>query len=309
MRRRAIAALVAALPVLAAAQEPSPGWTQFRGDARLSGIAAHAPADRLTLRWTFEAPDAIESSAAIADGTVYVGASSGDLLAVDLETGKLRWKYATGNELGESSPAVAGGLVYIGDLAGVVHAVHAQDGSRAWTFKTNGEVKSSPTIVDGIVLIGSYDTHLYALDGRTGAVRWKLQTEGPVHATPAVQNGLVYLGGCDERFRVIRAADGKLVFQIPLGGYTGASTLVSGERAYVGTFNQDVVALDLKTRRIAWRYRDPEREFPYYSSAAMIDAGARRIVVVGGRDKAVHGIDAASGKSVWKFVTRARVDS
>src|SRR5439155_255700 len=32
-------------------------------------------------------------------------------------------------------------------------------------------------------------------------------------------------------------------------------------------------------------------------------------VIVGGRDKAIHAIDAASGKSVWTFATRARVDS
>ncbi len=294
--------------VVAQATAPA-GWTQFRGDARLSGIAAEAPPERLTLRWTFEAPEGLESSAAIADGAVYVGAANGDLLSIDLESGKQRWKYSTGSEIGESSPGVAGGLVYIGDLAGVVHAVNAKDGARVWTFKSGGEVKSSPTIAGGLVLIGSYDTHLYALDAKTGAVKWKLQTDGPVHATPAVQNGLVYIGGCDERFRVIRAADGKMVFEIPLGGYTGASTVVSGDRAYVGTFNQDVVALDLKARRIAWRYRDPEREFPYYSSAALVDAGGGRAVILGGRDKAVHAIDAASGKSKWKFVTRARVDS
>jgi outer membrane protein assembly factor BamB len=56
-----------------------------------------------------------------------------------------------------------------------------------------------------------------------------------------------------------------------------------------------------------WRYRDPEREFPYYSSAAFDNVRGR--VIVGGRDKAVHAIDAASGKAAWKFLTRARVDS
>ena len=32
-------------------------------------------------------------------------------------------------------------------------------------------------------------------------------------------------------------------------------------------------------------------------------------MIIGGRDKAVHAIDAATGKAAWKFVTRARVDS
>src|SRR5439155_25561861 len=57
--------------------------------------------------------------------------------------------------------------------------------------------------------------------------------------------------------------------------------------------------------KIVWRYKDPVRQFPYYSSAALVDGR----LIVGGRDKAVHGIDARTGKPLWKFATRARVDS
>ena len=72
---------------------------------------------------------------------VYVGTGAGDLLALDLESGKPRWKYSTGELIGESSPAISGGVVYIGDLGGSVHAVNAADGMRKWIFKTGGEVK------------------------------------------------------------------------------------------------------------------------------------------------------------------------
>ena len=91
----------------------------------------------LKLLWTYEAGDAIESSAAIADSVVYVGSQTGELHAVNLTDGKPRWKYkASADGIGESSPAIAGGLVYVGDLSGVLHAVHADSGKVAWTFKT-----------------------------------------------------------------------------------------------------------------------------------------------------------------------------
>ena len=67
---------------------------------------------------------------------MYVGGGDGDLVALDLASGKLRWKYATGNLIGESSPAVSGDAVYIGDLGGVLHAVSVRDGKPLWTFKT-----------------------------------------------------------------------------------------------------------------------------------------------------------------------------
>src|SRR5689334_14632077 len=120
-------------------------WPQFRGNPQLTGVATTKLPPALKLLWTYEAGEPIESSAAIVAGSVYVGAQSGDLLAIDLQTGKLRWKYrASADGIGESSPAVQDGIVYIGDLSGVFHAVHAADGKAAWTFKTSGEIKSSP---------------------------------------------------------------------------------------------------------------------------------------------------------------------
>jgi outer membrane protein assembly factor BamB len=308
MKSRILVSVLAVVGLLPASDHAlAASWSQFRANSRLTGATSDAPASTLTLRWTYEAGGGIQSSAAIVDGVVYVGSLTGELLAIDLERGTLRWKYTTGEggSIGESSPAVGGDAVFVGDLTGTVHAVNIRDGRRLWTFKTDGEVKSSPTLVDSLVLIGSYDTHLYALERSTGKLRWKLETDEPVHATPAVHNGVIYIAGCDEHFRAVRLTDGKTLFDIPLHAYTGASTLIDGDRAYVGTFGAEVVAIDLPGRKIVWRYRDAAGDFPYYSSAAM-DSGR---VIVGGRDKAIHAIHATSGKEAWKFVTRGRIDS
>src|SRR5580765_5373120 len=62
--------IVAASIVAATAQAPAPAanWSQFRGTARLSGVAASAPAAALALKWTYDAGESVESSAAIVDG-------------------------------------------------------------------------------------------------------------------------------------------------------------------------------------------------------------------------------------------------
>jgi outer membrane protein assembly factor BamB len=289
-----------------AAQPPAGSWPQFRATSRLTGVAATTPPDSLKLLWTIDLGESIDSSAAIADGVVYVGVGTGELAAVELATGKLRWKYAAGQPITESSPAVENGAVYVGDAAGVLHAVRARDGAGIWTFKTGQEIKSSPVVTNGMVLIGSYDGILYSVDAATGKERWKFETEGqPVHATPAVFDGMVFIAGCDESFRAVSVAEGRQVFQVAAGANTAASPLIEGGRAYFGTFNNEVLAFDLKTRRIAWQYQNAERQFPFYSSAAFV--GGR--IVVGGRDKLVHAIDAASGKPAWTFATGARVDS
>jgi outer membrane protein assembly factor BamB len=279
-------------------------WRQFRGTPQLLGVSISAPSSALKVLWTYDVGDLIQSSAAIANGTVYVGGGNGDLVALDFATGTLRWKYTTGNLIGESSPAVGNDAVYIGDLGGLLHAVSPRDGKRLWTFETGAEIKASPVIAGDVVLIGSYDGHLYAVDARTGALRWKVATAAQIHSTVAVQDGLTFVTGCDMMFRAIRIADGKEVYQIEAGAYTAASPVVDGDRAYFGTFNYEVLALDLKQRTVRWRYT-PDAEFPFYSSAAL--AGGR--VIVGGRDKLLHAIDAATGQPAWTFATRARVDS
>src|SRR5262249_56741604 len=122
------------------------------------------------------------------------------------------------------------------------------------------------------------------------------------HGTPAVADGLVYLAGCDEVFRAVRLSDGKEAFRIPIGAYTGASVALANGRAYFGTFNNEVLAVDLKARKQVWRYAPTDRQFPFYSSAAITDG----TIVLGGRDKMVHGLGAASGKPRWSFTARAR---
>jgi eukaryotic-like serine/threonine-protein kinase len=280
-------------------------WPQFRGNPSLTGVAPEAVKPPLKVLWTYEAGESVESSAAITNGTVYVGSQPGVLVALDLTSGKPKWEHKVSEAgLGESSPAVAGDLVLVGDLGGVLHAVSASDGKARWTFKTGAEIKSSPVVAGDRVLIGSYDAHLYCLS-LDGKLLWKVETKAQVHATPAVRNGIAYIAGCDEILRAIRIADGRELFAMSSGSYTAASPALVGSRAFYGTFENEVLGVDLETRKFLWRYRHPERNFPFYSSAAV----ANGRVFVGGRDKMLHAIDAATGKAIWTFTTRARIDS
>src|SRR5262245_29477028 len=87
-------------PTLSAQRAPAPpaaaaadSWRQFRGTPNLTGVSASTPPDTLKVLWSYDTKDVIDSSAAIVDGVVYVGAGNGDLIALDLASGKLRWKY------------------------------------------------------------------------------------------------------------------------------------------------------------------------------------------------------------------------
>ena len=308
-----VATVASVVPVVFAQAPTANGsrdWSQFRGDPALTGVAGTNPPSSLELLWSHETGDVIDSSAAVADGVVYVGVGNGDLLALDLESGELLWTYSTGSFIVESSPAVAEGTVYVGDLDGNLHAVNVDDGHGVWTFPTDGEIKSSPVVVDDLVLVGSYDTHLYAIDSDGGSLRWKIQTDNMVHATPAVADGLAFIAGCDGIFRAVRVADGTEAYQIVAGAYTAASPLVDGGRAYFGTFEHEVLGLDLAEGSVVWRYRNPNRQFPYYSSAALANGrvvlgGARQVRPCDRRDNGREPVDLRDA-GTCRFVTRNR---
>jgi len=291
-------------PSVRAQDTPADNWSQFRGNHRLTGVSQSNVPQTLKPLWTYEAGESIESSAAIVGRTVFVGSQKGELTALNLDNGAVYWKFQTGSPIGESSPAYGGGVVYIGDLSGWLNAVNASDGKKLWAFKAGNEIKSSPVVVGDRVLIGSYDQHLYCLATRNGSVLWKVKTNGPVHSTPSIAGGLAFIAGCDELFRAIRISDGKEMFTVSSDAYTGASPALNGTAAYYGTFDNEVLMVNLTERRVDWRYQHPQRKFPFYSSAAVT---ANRIVL-GGRDKMVHGLSPA-GKAVWTFATRARVES
>jgi outer membrane protein assembly factor BamB len=297
--------LVVCLGVVAMAQDtPADNWSQFRGNQQLTGVSQSKVPESLKPLWTYDAGDSIESSAAIVGRTVFVGSQKGELVALSLDNGSVYWKFPTGSPIGESSPAYGNGVVYIGDLGGWLNALSASDGKKLWAFKTNGEIKSSPVVVGDRLLIGSYDEFLYCLSTKDGSVLWRFKTNGPVHSTPSISDGMAFIAGCDEIFRAIRIADGKQVFNVSSGSYTGASPALRNGAAFYGTFDNEVLSVNLAQKQIAWRYEHPERKFPYYSSAAVTATQ----VIVGGRDKMVHGLTSA-GKAAWTFTTRARVES
>ncbi len=215
--------LIALLIASIASASSLSDWPMFRGVSALTGVTDQILPKPLKLRWSFQARESIESSAAIVAGVVYVGSMDSALYAVNLSTGKRIWRYATTGPVQESSPCVHNGMVYVGDQEGVFHAVDTATGKVGWTYKTGGEIKSSPVCFQNRVYFGSYDQNLYCLSAATGALIWKFATDGPVHSTPAIDKGIVYISGCDEKFRAIDVATGKQVYFIPLGAYAGAS--------------------------------------------------------------------------------------
>ena len=322
-RARSISAVMIALSLsvgitFAVADDAKPkppektSWTSFRHDLSQTGVASSPLPDQLEKLWEVTLGDQILATAAIVGDFVYVPCLSGELNCLEKASGKIVWKYKSVEKVEpnsfapgfKSSPTVTADTIYLGDEDGVFHAISRETGKGLWKFETNGEIYSSAAVIEGRILFGSYDNNLYCLN-LDGTLAWKFATQGYVHCAPAVVDGVTFIAGCDEHLRTIDVATGKQRAELRLETYLIASPAVVGDILYVGTFASEVVAVDWKKQEVVWRYQSGNGDAPFHSSAAVTD----RLVVVGGRDKLVHGIDRLTGKKVWTFPTRAKVDS
>jgi len=275
----------------------------YRGDPQLTGVISGNFPDQPDLLWTFQAKDEITSAAAIVGDYVYFGSIDSTLYALDLNTGKLKWRYRATDAI-MSSPSVYKNNIYFGDETGIFHAVNRITGKSEWTFQTDSEIISSANFYQDRVVFGSYDQFLYCLS-TGGKLIWKFETEQYVHATPAIYNGNAMISGCDGFFRIIDMETGKQKHSIYMGSQAAASAAILNDRAFIGTYGNQVLCIDLNKAEIEWAYEHPKRHFPYYASAAV----TKDIVLAAGRDKMLHALNSKTGESLWDFMTKSKIDS
>lgn len=277
-------------------------WPIFRGGPEQIGVAAGTLPDKLEVLWRFQAKDGFESAVAIADSVVYAGCYDGHLYALDLKTGQVKWKYKAGPI--KAPPGYHRNVVYVGDEEGVFHAVDAATGKKRWTFETRGEITAGANFAGDSVLIGSYDSTLYCLSTE-GKLQWKVKTEGPVNGSPTVAGKFTFVAGCDSQLRVIDLDKGIEVRAIDLGGQAAATPAVIGDRLYVGTMSNQMLAIDWKKGKQLWSFEDEEEGQAFFASAAVTD----KLVIVGSRGRRVHAFKRDDGKPAWTFPTRNKVDA
>lgn len=313
----ALTAALVALATLPLAAQTAGDWSFSRANPQMTGVSTTELRPPLTLGWSFKTvenlkgkPEMMVSSAVVRDGKVYVGNKEGKFFCLELATGKKLWESSAPKGSFEGAPAFSGDLVIAGCTDSFVYTWNATTGLPNWKFETEGEIHAAiniwtdPTTKEDRALVGSYDNFLYSLDAKTGKKLWSAETGNYINGGSAVStDGKIALGGCDAVLRVLDAATGKELRQIDVGAYIGNNVAVDSGVAYVSHYGNRVAAYSLNDGAKVWEYG--EREFEYYAAPAILG----NLLVVGGRDKRLHGIDRITGKGLWEYRMRDRIDS
>lgn len=99
-------------------------------------------------------------------GDVYTSAYNGELMAIELRNGNVKWKraYASVKDI-----AVAGFELFITDTQGRIHAIDRRNGLTLWS-QTGLSLRgvTAPTVSGSYVVVGDDDGYLHWLDRKTG---------------------------------------------------------------------------------------------------------------------------------------------
>jgi lactoylglutathione lyase len=260
-------------------------WPTYGHDAQHTfhgrTTLTEATARTLQRAWFFPTGDAVTATPTIVGGTVYFGSWDDHFYAVDLETGKLRWKVRL-----TSQNAIT---PYPGERSRDTHSDGGLVTSSAWFEPASGD---RPTL---IIFGGGYT--LYALNAANGAVYWKHDYPGrPGPPDPNGDSTRIFSSPVVVGDRVLFGVD--VDGQDGSAGYVVAANVDSGDPMW--EFQTDIDA--------AGRVLDDSCGSVWSSGSVVPDLG---LVVFGTADCDLSGaapyadsviaLRIATGTLAWKF--------
>ena len=217
----------------------------------------------------------VNRGVAYADGKVFRGVNTGNLIALDANTGQLLWESQMADPAkGESVPAAPiawNGMVFIGQaggdnrgVRGRMMAFNAADGKQIWSFDL------IPTTGQG--------ADSWPADApespRTGGATWTSYTLDPA-------TGLLY---------------------VPAGN--AAPDFDIKARPGLNLYTNSIVILDAKTGAFKEYYQLTPNDFHDWDVAAapalIKTAGGKNLIVAGGKDGILHAVDPAQKQEIYK---------
>ncbi|GAL67977.1 serine/threonine protein kinase-related protein [Jejuia pallidilutea] len=226
-----------------------------------------------------------QSSPTIVDDILYIAGPDGFLNAVDVNTGKEKWKFELASNV-SPSPTVAHGMVFVGQTYNSYNEYYALDkntGEIKWKTEAFGPVWISPVEANGLMFLGNMIGDFFAFDPLNGDIKWSYRTANDtpykdkslefksghgwppgVYCNPAVEGNVVYTGSWAGFYYAFDQKTGKLLWKSKtqpdstLGGLPDSSAPVLHKNyLYVQKAGREIAAINKNSGKIEWAWEAP----------------------------------------------------
>jgi outer membrane protein assembly factor BamB len=242
----------------------------------------------------------------VADNRVYAAGHRGDVVALDLGSGRLLWRTRIRAPLSGGTAASAD-LVLVGSSDGRLFAFDPANGASRWQVRLNGEVLAPAAISARLIAVRTVDGKLHGLSPADGHELWSQEQQVPRlslrgTARPVIVGDAVLCGFDNGKVLAVSVNDGSVQWEAtvtPPHGRTELERLadidsavgVSGQDVYAVGFHGRVAMLALDTGQVWWSH-----EASSYRGLTL-DGDALYLSTADGE---VVALKARTGAEVWR---------
>lgn len=156
--------------------------------ANETGVVKALDADTGRECWRFATGGKVFSTPAVWKKRVVIGSTDGYVYCLSLRNGRPLWRYRCAHSV-LATPVIRNGIAYVGSSDHVFRALKVRSGRLVWAREgIAGFVECRPYVDDEQVVFGDWANTLYSLDPRTGTVQWTWTTKGSRMFSPAAVN-------------------------------------------------------------------------------------------------------------------------
>ena len=261
----------------------------------VAAAAAATPAPiPIDARWVipFETPPI--AAAGFDANTVYVPLKGGQLVAVDIDSGTVRWRR---DVVTPFTPATGEGLVFtVTDKT--IEARDARTGDTRWHAELPAAAASPLHWDTGWLLASITGGDLVALRATDGTPVWRQPLGATLSTTPAPALDRLYLPLEDNRLMSVLLSTGETVWSRRLTGKITAITAFDDQLVF-GTSDKRVTSVSLSTGRERWTW-------DVGGDVAGPPAADDKRIYFASRDNILRAVDRSSGNLRWKVSLPSR---
>lgn len=254
-------------------------------------VATVAPLDP---RWSIPFDTPPVAAAGFDATTAYVPLKGGQLVAVDLDSGTVRWRLDVATAF---TPATGEGLVFT-TTESSIEARDALTGATRWRTPLPGGAAVPLYWDTGWLLASTPNGDLAAFRASDGTLVWRQPLGAPLATAPAPALDRLYLPLADNRLVSVLLASGETTWTRTLTSrITGLLAL--DDQLVFGTAGRDVVSVSLTTGRDRWRWR-------VGGDVSGLPAADAKRIYFAARDNVLRAVDRKSGNLRWSVSLPSR---
>lgn len=257
---------------------------------------------------TDEASVRLSGGIGAGEGMLYVGTDEGEIIALDPDTGALRWRTQLSGEA-LAIPVAREGTLVVRTNDGRLTAIDPASGNSLWSYASTVPPlslrgASRPLIDQGRVFAGFANGKLAALSLESGEVLWEVTVGVPegrselermvdIDADPVLVDGVIYAAAYQARLAALTSVAGSVLWSRELS--TAQDMALDSDALYLAQDDGKVFAVSRRSGAVLWQ------QDKLAGRAITAPVMYRGTLYVADQQGYLHGLSAGDGHFVARF--------